>query len=217
MNTTLHPDLRQSLSFAPEGPFRLVAAFLAALVLMAMLAGPALAAPGGNSAAAHLCKDAGFANLTRDDEARTGFATTGECVSYAAQGGHLVERETVLDEDPGEVVIEDPGVIILPPADTREVSLTWAVAYGHPMNFELYGFFCFGIITVSGFQPGTYQVSISNNPYNRTYSLTVDDSGTGSATTKQPGLSDDSWIAASGPKTATVDGVTSLESTPSCG
>jgi hypothetical protein len=217
MNSIVYPDVPQSRSFAAEGPFRLVAACLVALFLMTLLAGLALAAPGGNSAAAAMCKDGGFTDWIRDEEARTGFTSTGECVRYAAQGGQLLERGTVVDEGPGEVVVEDPGVIILPPADPREVSLTWAVAYGHPADFETYGYFCFGIIHVSGFQPGTYEVSISNSNRDRTYQLVVDETGTGSATTKQPGLGDDSWIAASGPKTATVDGVTSPESTPSCG
>lgn len=46
----------------------------------------------GNSDAAHACQQGGYANLFRTDG--TGFKNTGECVSYAAQGGVLARRLT---------------------------------------------------------------------------------------------------------------------------
>jgi hypothetical protein len=44
----------------------------------------------GNSEAAMLCQDGGYANYTTSDYA--GFKNTGDCVSYVARGGELVPR-----------------------------------------------------------------------------------------------------------------------------
>jgi hypothetical protein len=44
----------------------------------------------GNSAAAHACQQDGYQDLTSED-GETEFANTGECVSYAAQGGEFGE------------------------------------------------------------------------------------------------------------------------------
>src|SRR5687767_4528130 len=54
--------------------------------------GAATFAKGGNSAAAHACQQGGYVNLFRLDG--TGFVNTGDCVSYAAQGGVFVTRVT---------------------------------------------------------------------------------------------------------------------------
>ena len=53
---------------------------------------PSFAVGSGNSTVAHLCQQGGFANLFRADG--TGFANTGDCVSYGAQGGQLFEKIT---------------------------------------------------------------------------------------------------------------------------
>ena len=53
---------------------------------------PSFAVGNGNSDAAHLCQQNGFAHLFREDG--TAFANTGDCVSYAAQGGLLSEKIT---------------------------------------------------------------------------------------------------------------------------
>ncbi len=53
---------------------------------------PSFAIGNGNSGAAHLCQQNGFANVFREDG--TGFANTGDCVSYAAQGGQFFEKIT---------------------------------------------------------------------------------------------------------------------------
>lgn len=45
---------------------------------------------GGNSDAAHLCKQGGYQDLFRSDG--TGFKNAGDCTSYAAQGGTLADR-----------------------------------------------------------------------------------------------------------------------------
>jgi nitrite reductase (NO-forming) len=42
----------------------------------------------GNSDAAHACRQGGYGELVRYEDG-TGFANTGECVSYAARGGTL--------------------------------------------------------------------------------------------------------------------------------
>ena len=51
----------------------------------------ALAAPGGNSAAAQACLQDGYANLLGTDGfTDQTFTNTGDCASYAAHGGTLV-------------------------------------------------------------------------------------------------------------------------------
>jgi hypothetical protein len=51
----------------------------------------ALAAKDGNSAAAHACGQGGYANLLGSNGlTEATFSNTGECASYAAQGGTLV-------------------------------------------------------------------------------------------------------------------------------
>ncbi len=70
---------------------RLVA--MCGLVLGTLTLGAAASANGGNSDAAHACQRGGYANYTRTDG--TGFANTGQCVSYAAQGGQLVVKPSL--------------------------------------------------------------------------------------------------------------------------
>ena len=57
----------------------------------------AFLAKGGNSAAAHACQQGGYLGLFRTDG--TGFANTGDCVSYAAHGGVFVTRVTATFTD----------------------------------------------------------------------------------------------------------------------
>ena len=64
----------------------LVVAATAALMVPLALAG------GGNSDAAKACQQDGWKNLARQDG--TSFKNTGDCVSYAAQGGVLVAKST---------------------------------------------------------------------------------------------------------------------------
>jgi hypothetical protein len=61
-----------------------VAAATAAIIV------PLAAAGGGNSSNAQACQLGGWQNLARQDG--TGFANTGDCVSYAAHGGTLVPK-----------------------------------------------------------------------------------------------------------------------------
>jgi hypothetical protein len=56
-----------------------------------------LALAGGNSDAAKACQQGGWQNLVRQDG--TGFTNTGDCVSYAAQGGVLSTRSTAGSEN----------------------------------------------------------------------------------------------------------------------
>src|SRR5579862_9889612 len=74
-----------------------------------IIAGPGLtaayAADGGNSAAALLCQQGGYANLMRTDG--TSFSNTGQCVSYAAHGGQLVPI-------PATLVLTEPTIISAP-------------------------------------------------------------------------------------------------------
>ena len=60
-----------------------------------MHAGNAAYAAHGNSDAAHLCQQGGFANIYRADG--THFTNPGECTDYAAQGGTLSHPVTFSD------------------------------------------------------------------------------------------------------------------------
>ncbi len=74
-----------------EQPMRTIMARLVAvlgLLLGALTLGAVASADTGNSDAAHACQQGGYANYARADG--TTFANTGECVSYAADGGRLV-------------------------------------------------------------------------------------------------------------------------------
>jgi hypothetical protein len=55
--------------------------------LALVVAGPAMAASGGNSGNAKLCQHGGWQDWVRSDG--TPFENTGDCVSYAAHGGTL--------------------------------------------------------------------------------------------------------------------------------
>ena len=67
------------------GRTAITAGFLAAAVSALILAGAAVGAPGGMSAAAKLCQRGGWAKLM--DSTATPFAGTGSCVAYSARGG----------------------------------------------------------------------------------------------------------------------------------
>jgi hypothetical protein len=59
---------------------------------LAALAVPTAAMAAGNSGNAQACQQGGWQNLVRQDG--TGFTSTGDCVSYAANGGVLNARPT---------------------------------------------------------------------------------------------------------------------------
>jgi hypothetical protein len=64
------------------------AMLIATVVPAAAFQGAALASPPGNSGGAELCQRGGFTSYARADGSR--FASTGACVSHAAEGGTLV-------------------------------------------------------------------------------------------------------------------------------
>ena len=71
-----------------SGRKRLIVASTVVLASLVVGIGAADAlAGGGNSANAKLCQQNGWMNLLRSDG--TSFSNTGDCVSYAAQGGTL--------------------------------------------------------------------------------------------------------------------------------
>lgn len=77
----------------------------------------------GNSDAAHACQQNGYLNLASAESPDEPFENTGDCVSYAAQGGELVELQTAdtggtpdaeIDDDvigtpQGTPVMDGPG------------------------------------------------------------------------------------------------------------
>lgn len=67
----------------------LILSVLSMILTMALAttAAPAVAQGKGNSEAAHLCKHDGYRDYT--DVGGNRFTNTGDCVSYAAQGGEL--------------------------------------------------------------------------------------------------------------------------------
>ena len=94
----------------------------AALSLTFFAAPGGAAQPRGNSDAAKLCQNGGFADYERADG--TAFADEGACTSYAARGGTLTNRSvTPLEECqerhrlPGIPVPEDVVYILGTPGD----------------------------------------------------------------------------------------------------
>ncbi len=61
----------------------------------------------GNSEAAHACQQGGYMELAPEEDPTTPFENTGDCVSYAAQGGELVELEAATDDDAVEEEIDN--------------------------------------------------------------------------------------------------------------
>lgn len=83
-----------------------------ALLLSLLIVPTVGAAPGdGNSDAAKLCQDGGYADYVRTDG--TTFNNTGDCVSYAAQGGVLKPKPTLTVTFPeaGQVIIAGTGLV----------------------------------------------------------------------------------------------------------
>jgi hypothetical protein len=69
-------------------------AILLSVAAMLMFASSSAAAPPpGNSGAAHACHQGGYVYQVRPDG--TGFSSTGECVSWAAHGGTLIDVRVV--------------------------------------------------------------------------------------------------------------------------
>lgn len=66
---------------------RSITACMVALLAAAVSAGPASAAPGGNSEAASLCQQGGWQDVTTTDG--VAFVSQGACVVYGAHGGSL--------------------------------------------------------------------------------------------------------------------------------
>jgi hypothetical protein len=61
-----------------------------AVVVSAVVAGPAVAAKGGNNDTAKACQHGGWQTLLRSDG--SSFASPGECASYGAHGGTFDTR-----------------------------------------------------------------------------------------------------------------------------
>lgn len=61
------------------------------LIVAGSVASPAAAAPGGNAANAHACQKGGWETLARTEDAGAAFVSQGECVSYGAKGGTIVD------------------------------------------------------------------------------------------------------------------------------
>jgi hypothetical protein len=78
---------------------RLLLAGALALVVVAVAAGPASAAKGGNSDNAHACQQGGHQNRF---EAETGnpFKNAGACASHGAKGGAIASLQVLTDTYP---------------------------------------------------------------------------------------------------------------------
>ena len=97
----------------------LLAAVTAALIVPVALAG------GGNSDNAKACQQGGWQNLVRQDG--SGFNNTGDCVSYAAQGG-------VLKAKPAPIT-----AVSVPAFNLDAGSCSVTVPYTKGINTFLYG------------------------------------------------------------------------------
>ena len=81
---------------------RMTGVFVAGMLVLAastVVAGPAVAAKGGNSDNAHACQQGGHENRF---EAETGnpFKNAGDCASHAAQGGATSSLQVLTDTYP---------------------------------------------------------------------------------------------------------------------
>lgn len=109
---------------------RLMLACFAALNLLLLVASPIVAAPAGNSANAHACQKGGWETLARSEDPYTPFGSQGECVSFGAQGGSIVQHTPV---------VSNPTVI---------ASMAYVVdVFG--------GSYCVSQISATGFAPNT--------------------------------------------------------------
>jgi hypothetical protein len=86
---------------------------ISAFILILMAIQPAAAQNGGNSGAAHLCKDGGYTGLVRVEDGSS-FANTGECARYAAQGG-VLDRD---DDGDGVANTRDNCPTVVNPVQT---------------------------------------------------------------------------------------------------
>ena len=74
---------------APKRCVRAKVATSLCVPLLALALGSAASAGGGNSGVAHLCQQGGWQTLTTTEG--TFFRNQGDCVSYGARGGTLLE------------------------------------------------------------------------------------------------------------------------------
>ena len=63
----------------------------------AVVAGPAVAAKGGNSDNAHVCQQGGHQNQVAADHPELAFKNAGDCASHGAQGGALSSLQVLPD------------------------------------------------------------------------------------------------------------------------
>jgi hypothetical protein len=100
----------------------IVAAAAAAIMVPLALAG------GGNSDNAKACQQGGWQNLVRQDS--TGFKNTGDCVSYAAQGGILKTKP---------IPVSGPSEVSVPMFNLNVNTCSVTVPYTPGIDTFLYG------------------------------------------------------------------------------
>ena len=74
--------------------FRKVFLAVGAVAALSVMASPALAAKGGNSAAAKACQKGAWQTLSGSADPGAGFASQDACTGHAANGGTLVALQT---------------------------------------------------------------------------------------------------------------------------
>jgi hypothetical protein len=103
--------------------------------LLCLAAFPASGIAEGNSEAADICKQGGYADLTTSSGAT--FDNTGECVSYAAQGNEFGDGETI------EVTPEptaEPSPQVTPVPEDAWVTLVVGMSTGVGCILDVTGF-----------------------------------------------------------------------------
>lgn len=120
-----------------------MAALAAALGVFALVAAPLAGAkkpsPGsnpGNSGAAHECQQGGYLSLVGDDG--TTFENVGQCVSFAAHGGHFAAGLVIPKGKTATLTNAQFGDVLLPTAPLAPNTLTNcpgdSLAYGYQVN-----------------------------------------------------------------------------------
>lgn len=103
--------------------------------LFCLAAFPANGVAEGNSDAADICKQGGYADLTTSSG--DSFDNTGECVSYAAQGNEFGEDEIIeVTPEPSPDVTPDPSPEVTP--EPNDAWVTFVVGESTGVGCVLY-------------------------------------------------------------------------------
>lgn len=158
--------------------FAVLSLVVAGILTPAVAGQNAVHAAGGNSDAAHLCQQGGYLMLVgTNGSSDTGFGNTGQCVSYAAHGGWLVDRSSAepclnggyagLTTEGGSMPFPSEAACVLyvaeggtpVPVSTASILVTYS---GIQQSGDQYSYFTFTVATV-GLQVGSPVYVLAEN------------------------------------------------------